>query len=179
MATNAIAVEIYTTSHRILGRIDPGRSGLYSFLNIPTSSNIEIQGAILSRLHQPNRLVARYPTLWLVKQEISAVLLSSRIELGATAVSHSGYTSRDPNWVHVILGGYELRGMIEISGKFNPGTVMFEGEALFFPMYDAQLNAVLFPNMETDTTAMLFNRRRVDAIGLMPRKEIPTPPTPE
>jgi hypothetical protein len=57
---------MYTESHRILGRIDPGPMGLFSYLNIPTTNYLEVEGAHLNRLHQPGRMVARFQTLWLV-----------------------------------------------------------------------------------------------------------------
>jgi hypothetical protein len=53
---------------------------------------------------------------------------------------------------------------------------MFEGDAIFLPLYDADLTAILFPKIEAEAPAMLFNRRMVDAMGLMPRREIPTGP---
>jgi hypothetical protein len=45
MANRSISIEIYTASHRVLGRIHPSASGLFSYLNMPTSSFIEIEGA--------------------------------------------------------------------------------------------------------------------------------------
>lgn len=177
MASKPIAAEVYTSSHRILGRIHPSGHGLYSHLNMPTNSYIEMEGSILSRLHQPNRLVARYSTLWVVKQEIAAILVSSKAEIGPTGVStRSGFMTRSHQWVHVVLGGYELRGIVETTGKFNFGAVMFEGDAIFLPLYDADLTAILFPKIEAEAPAILFNRRMVDAMGLMPRREIPTEP---
>ena len=173
MASKPISVEVYTTSHKILGRIHPGVHGLYSFLNMPTVSYVEMEGAILSRLHQPNRLVARYSSLWLVKREIVALLVSAKSEIGPTGVYGTGYLGRAPSWVHVILGGYELRGKIETPGKFDFGSLMFEGDIIFIALYDAELTAVFFPKIEAETPALMFNRRMVDAIGLMPRREIP------
>jgi hypothetical protein len=179
MASKPISAEIYTTSHRILGRIHPIGHGLFSFLNMPTTSYVEMDGAKLSRLHQPNRLVARYQSLWLVKQEIVAILVSGRGEIGATAVGGTGYyREREPQWVHVVLGGYELRGMMETPGKFNFGEVMFSGESIFLPLFNAELTAILFPKIQAEAPAMLFNRKMVDALGLMPRREIPEEPTP-
>lgn len=177
MASKPIAAEVYTSSHRILGRIHPGGHGLYSYLNMPTNSFVEMEGAILSRLHQPNRLVARYSNLWVVKREIIALLVSTKAEIGPTGVStRTGYLNRVHQWVHVVLGGYELRGIVETVGKFNFGSVMFEGDAIFLPLYESNLTAVLFPKIEAEGPAMLFNRKMVDAIGLMPRREIPTKP---
>jgi hypothetical protein len=178
MASKHIAAEIYTTSHRILGRIYPMGHGLYSFLNMPTTSYVEMESAKLSRLHQPNRLIARYQSLGLVKHAIVAILVSSRGEIGPTGITGSLYRGRAPQWVHVVLGGYELRGSIETSGKFNFSNIMFEGESIFLPLYSAELTAILFPKIQAEAPALLFNRKMVDAMGQMPRREIPEEPTP-
>jgi hypothetical protein len=179
MAGKPIAAEIYTTSHRILGRIESVGHGLYSFLNMPTTSYIEIESAKLSRLHQPNRLVARYQSVGLVKLAIVAILVSSKSEIGPTGITGSFYRGREPQWVHVVLGGYELRGSMETSGKFNFSTVMFEGDSIFLPLYNAELTAILFPKIQVESPAMLFNRKMVDVMGLMPRREIPGEAAPE
>jgi len=159
MANRSISIEIYTASHRVLGRVHPSASGLFSFLNMPTSSYIEIEGAHLMRLHQPGKLVARYPTLWLVKSEIVVILLTNV-----------------PHWVRVIMGGYELMGIIETPGKFNFGSLMFDSERFFMPLYNASLTAILFPNVEAESAAMIFNRRMVDAVAMLPKDEIPKIP---
>jgi hypothetical protein len=170
MATKPISAEVYTTSHRILCRMDPGPSGLFSFLNIPTRSYVEVEGAHLTRLHQPGRMVARFPTLWLVKKEIVAVLVSGRVELGTTAGATRGYTTVVTHPVHMMLGGYELLGQVETSGKFNFGALLFEGSSMFIPVYEGELTAILFPNVRAASPAGLFNREMVDAIGLAPRE---------
>jgi len=179
MSSRQVSAEIYTTSHRILGQINPFGHGLYSFLNMPTTSYLEIDSAKLSRLHQPNRLVARYQSLGIVKAAIVAILVSSKSEIGPTGVTGSFYKGREPQWVHVVIGGYELRGSIETAGKFSFSSVMFEGELIFLPLYSAEITAILFPNIEAEAPALLFNRKMVDAIGLMPRREIPEEAAPE
>ena len=176
MASTTISIEVYTASHRILGRVHPTGAGLFSFLNIPTTSYVEIEGAHMMRLHQPGKLVARYPTFWLVKSEIVAVLLSSRGQLGATGFSRGGYTTNVPHWVRVIMGGYELKGIIETPGKFSFGGLMFESDRYFIPIYNASLSAILFPNVNAEGPAMVFNRAMVDAMALLPKDEIPDMP---
>jgi hypothetical protein len=173
MAYKPVSVELYTTSHRILGKITPGAAGLFSFLNIPTTSYIEVEGAHLNRLHQPGRLVARYPSVWIAKHKLVAILLSNRAEMGPTGMARGGYSTSAPHWMHIMLGGYELRGMIESPGKFDFGALMFQSERLFVPIYIAKLFAILFPSVEAESQAMLFNRSMVDAMALLPRDEIP------
>jgi hypothetical protein len=169
MAQKPISAELYTASHRILCRLNPGPSGIFSFLNIPTRSYLEVEGAHLTQLHQPGKMVARFPTLWVVKNRIVAMLLSGRVELGPTAGARGGYLTQSPTLVHILLGGYELRGSVETGGKFNFGALMFEGTSIFIPLYDAELMAILFPNVRAQSPAILFNREMVDAIGLLPK----------
>jgi hypothetical protein len=174
-----ISVEMYTESHRILGRIEPGPMGLFSYLNIPTTNYLEIEGAHLNRLHQPGRMVARFQTLWVVKDEIVTVLLSSRAEIGPSGVARGGYSTMVPHWVHLVLGGYELRGQVETPGKFNYGSFMIEGDRIFIPLYNTELIAILFPDIRASSPAMLFNREMVDAIALLPKEAIPPHSSPE
>jgi len=173
MATKPISVEIYTTTHRVLGRIMPGARGCFSFLNIPTQSFIEVEGAHLMRLHQPGKLVGRHNALWLVKSEISAILLSNRGEIGPSVTTRGGYSTTVPNWVRILMGGYELRGVLESHGKFNFGAMLVEGDHLFMPMYTTELRAILFPAIHATSAAMLINRKQVDAVALLPKEEIP------
>jgi hypothetical protein len=170
-----VSIEIYTATHRILGRIDPGASGLFSHLNLPTTRYLEVDGAHINRLHQPGKMVARYQTLWLVKDQIVTVLLSSRAELGPSGMARGGYSTMMPHWVHLVMGGYELRGQVETPGKFNYGSFMIEGDRDFIPLYATELVAILFPNVRASAPAMLFNRRDVHAIGLLPKEAIPKP----
>lgn len=171
MSPKPISAEIYTASHRILCRLVPGPTGLFSYLSIPTESTLEVEGAHLTRLHQPGRMVARYTTLWLAKREVVAVLLSGRVDLGPTSGPRGGYLTTVPHRVHIMLGGYELRGMVETSGKFDFDSLMFEGTNIFIPLYDAELTAILFPNVRAASPALLFNRDVVEAIALLPKDE--------
>ena len=164
-----VSVEIYTTSHRVLGRLNPGPSGLFSYLNIRTTSSVEIEGAHLTRLHQPAKMVARYPQLWLVKREIVAVLLSSRVEMGPATITRGGFTTSVPHSVHILLGGYELHGQIESPGKLNLASLLFEGDRMFIPVYSAELTAILFPSIRAESPAALFNRDMVDGMALLSR----------
>ncbi len=165
MATDTVSVEVYTRYHRILGRLHPGPKGLYGFMNIPTQSYVEMEGAHINRLHQPGVLIARYSKLFLVKREIHAVLLSSRAELGATGTIRRGYTHPARNQVHIILEGYELHGTLETVGKFDFGVVLFEGDHILAPLYDAELSAILFSEVRARAPAMLFNRSMVDSMA--------------
>jgi hypothetical protein len=168
-----VSVEIYTTSHRVLGRIQPGATGLYGFMNDRTRSTIEVEGAHLTRLHQPARLVARYPRLWISKRNISALLLSGRNEMGPVSMTRHGYSNVIQHWVHVMLPGYELKGAMESPGRLEIKGVMTEDQTTFAPLFTVHLQAILFPTIEADSPAVLFNTGAVTAMCPLPKDEIP------
>ncbi len=160
-------VEIYTTSHVISGSVDPGSHGLFSFMNRPTESYIEISEAELRPLHQVTQEGDKTDRLWMVKGEVVAVLVQSRGGLGPASVMRSGYTKPFPHRVRVLAGGYEMRGMMQAGGRFEFGAIMFEGASPFLPLFDAGLMALLFPKARAQAPALLFNRAKVQAIAVL------------
>lgn len=168
-----ISVELYTASHRVLGRMTAGSAGLYSFMNDRTLSSFEVEGAHISRLHQPARLVARYSALRMNKRNILAVLLSSRSELGSVSVTRHGYSTVQQHPVHVLLPGYELKGVMESPGRLELSSVFVEGEAIYTPLYSCSLQAILFPDITATSPALLFHSGRVTAISTMKKEDLP------
>lgn len=173
MIRKPIPVEVYTTTHRARGLIHPGAAGLFATLNLPTESFIELEEAEFSRLHEINKEPDRPKRLWLVKADIAAVAVGSRGELGPTTAALRGYTKPFPHWVRVFVQGYELVGQVQTGGQFDFGALMSEGEATFLPLFEASLSATLFPRVRTQARALLFNRRLVNAMYLLPREQIP------
>jgi hypothetical protein len=167
-----VSVEVYTATHRILGRVLPGSGGLYSYLNIPTRSSIEIDGAHLTRLHQPGRLVARYPRIYVSKDKIVAVLLSTRSEIGPVSIARGGYSTLITQYVHILLEGYEIKGGVETVGKVDFAANQAEKETGFSPLLSAHLEAVLFSDIKAEAPALLFNHTLVSAMTLVPKDEV-------
>jgi hypothetical protein len=89
-------------------------------------------------------------------------------------VIKAGYTKPFPHWVRVLVDGFELQGQIQTGGRFDFSAVMFEGESLFIPLFEATIGAMLFPRVKSQAPAMLFNRKMVQGISLIPMGERPT-----
>jgi hypothetical protein len=168
---NPVSVEIYTSSHRILGRIQPGTAGLYGFMNDRTRLSIDVEGAHINRLHQPARLVARYPRLALNKKNIVALLLSNRNELGPVSMTRHGYSTVIAHPIHIMLPGFELRGFMEAPGRLDIGSVFVEGDTVFVPLFDGHFESILFPDIKASSPAVLFNSNRVTAMSLVPKTD--------
>lgn len=165
-----IAVEAYTATHQIRGNVLPGTTGLFSYMNLPTESSLEVEEAEVSLLYQIGQAHEGCSRLWVVKDEIVAVLVHSLGELGAASAVRSGYTKPFPHLVRVMVGGYEMRGLVHGGGRFDFRAMMFEGENRFLPLFDAHLTALLFPKVVSDAPALLFNRSMVTAVSQISRE---------
>jgi hypothetical protein len=165
-----IAVEAYTATHQIRGNVLPGTTGLFSYMNIPTESSLEVEEAELCLLYQIGQSGETCNRLWLVKNEIVVVLVHSLGELGPATAVRSGYTKPFPHLVRVVVGGYELRGLVHGGGRFDFRAMMFDGESRFLPLFEAHLSALLFPKVTVDAPAMLFNRSMVNLVTQIMRE---------
>lgn len=170
MAKEVLSVEVFTAGYRILGRVKPGGVGLFSFINAPTKSYIQIDDAYLKRLQHPGVMVARDTKLWLVKREIVAVVVSGKGEIGPSAVARRGYASTESHRVLINMPGYELVGSVQTAGQFRFGGVMFEGDRLFSVLNDANLVSTTNPLVKASSSALLYNRSKVESMALMPEK---------
>ncbi len=161
------AIEVFTSTHWIRGSITPGAQGIFSHLNLPTESSIELESGELSPLHEVGQKSEPFTTLWLVKSEILGILVTNRAGLGPASMTRSGYTKPFPHWVRILLEGFELIGQIQAGGRFDFRAVIFEGGNLFVPLYDARVTALFFPRVTADAPALVFNRKRVQGISVI------------
>jgi hypothetical protein len=172
MSDRVIEVEVYTSNHKITGLVHPGAPGLFSYMNRPTESYIELEDSTYNLLHQIDQPPETCGKLWLVKKEVVAMLVEGRGELGPSGSVRAGYTKPFPHWVRVVVGGYELRGQIYGGGRFDFGALMFEGENTFIPLYEVELSALLFPRVQARASAMIFNKLMVNAMSMLPSPEL-------
>jgi hypothetical protein len=163
-----VEVDLFTRTHWITGEVLPGTHGLFSHMNMPTESSIELNQVELCPLHEIQQKIEKVGRIWLTKLEIVAVLVGNRAGLGPSSVVRAGYTKPFPHWVRVLIDGFELQGQIQTGGRFEFSALMFEGENPFIPLFDATLSALLFPRVKAQAPALLFNRKIVQGISLIP-----------
>jgi hypothetical protein len=168
-----VDVELFTRTHWMTGQVIPGAHGLFSHMNMPTESSIELEQVELFPLHELQQKSEKASRLWLVKMEVVAVLVGNRAGLGPSNVIRAGYTKPFPHWVRVLIDGFELQGQIQSGGRFDFGALMFEGESPFIPLFDAIIAALLFPRVKAQAPALLFNRKMVQGISLIPTESRP------
>jgi hypothetical protein len=166
-----VGVEILTSAHRIAGQLQAGSQGLFSYLNLPTESGIDVEDAALCPLYTPWEEAEKVGTLWLVKSELAVVAVANRGDIGLVGTARGGYTKPFPYHVRVLVGGYEVRCLVEWPGKLDFGGLVLEGNRPFVAAYEARVRALLFPKVVLDPPGVLFNGKMVTGITLVHRKE--------
>ncbi len=171
VAHRMLAADFLTQSYRVVGKMMIPNTGVVGLVNNPTTSFMEVVEAKLARIHMPTKLVGEYKVIDLVKDNVFAICLTRREDLGPHALTRGGYQNTVEYLIRVTSQVYELEGTLEWSGRFDFATVMVEGERDFVPLYDAKLTAILIPQLHIESPAILFNRKQVDLLGLVSEKK--------
>ncbi len=162
-----LAADFLTPSYRVVGKMMVPSTGIVGMLNDTTTSFMEVVDAKLARIHMPTKLAGEYAIIDLVKNNIFAVCLTRREDVGPQALARGGYQNVVKYKIRATTQVYELEGTLEWSGRFDFATVMVEGIRDFVPRYNATLTAILIPALRIESPAILFNRRQVDLLALV------------
>jgi len=104
--------------------------------------------------------IEKLPELFLA---IAFLLVAKREDIGPMNVVRAGYTRVAQFNVLVTTDAFEVRGMVELPGKYDPDSLLVENAARFFAMYNVTINAWLKPDIKFSGEAVLINRTRVSA----------------
>ena len=166
-----LAADFLTQSYRVVGKMMVPNTGVFGLINDPTTSFMEVLDAKLARIHMPTKLVGEYKVIDLVKDNVFAICLTRREDVGPQALARGGYQNLVEYSIRLTTRVYELEGILEWSGRFNFAAIMVEGVRDFVPIYNATLTAILIPQLRIESPAILFNRRQVDLLGLVSEKK--------
>jgi hypothetical protein len=168
-----LAADFLTQSYRVVGKMMVPNTGVVGLVNDPTTSFMEVVDAKLARIHMPTKLVGEYKVIDLVKNNVFAICLTRREDMGPQALARGGYKNLVEYSIRITTQVYELEGTLEWTGRFNFTTIMVEGVRDFVPLYNATLTAILTPQLRIESPAILFNRTQVDLLGLVSEKKEP------
>ncbi len=158
-----ISGDFFTGPYRMTGRMSVGASGAIGVLNDTNRSFAVLDDVYISYVHTPGSILAHFAQVRISKPGLEALLLTKREEVGPVGVVRGGYARVAQYQVTVTTDAFEVRGTLEQPGKYDPDTVLFEGSARFFPIYNATTNACIKPDAKYAGEAVLINRGRVSA----------------
>lgn len=160
-----VAVDIYSSGYRVVGKIMVANTGVIGFMNDSTNSAMEVHDARLAKIHMPTKLVDHFDMIRMVKDRVIVMCLSRREDLGPAALVRGGYGKTSDYPVRFTSQVYEVEGKLELPGRFDFQSIMFEGARQFVPIFDARLSAILIPNLKVEAPAILFNRSHTDVVA--------------
>ncbi|MFQ5616931.1 MAG: hypothetical protein ACE5GO_10810 [Anaerolineales bacterium] len=169
-SSGAVVANFFTPSYRVVGKVQVGNSGLIGLLGDPSTSYLKILDASMARLHEPKRLADRFDVIQLVKQGLVVIAAGHREDIGPISVARGGYGRIQRYPIHAIMANFEMEGTLEWAGWFELGVLLTEGQRDFFPLYEATLRAIQFPELELESPALIFNRRKLDIVSRLSDK---------
>jgi hypothetical protein len=161
-----VAIDLLTSSYRIVGDLKVSNSGVLGACADPNRSYLELTNASLARIHMATKLAESAHTIQVIKQQIMAVCLSRREDVGLSTGLRGGYNRTYQYPLRITTSIYELEGAYEWAGRFDLSVIM-DGTCDFIPMYDASLGAILFPSLLIQSPVIIFNRTHMDTLILM------------
>jgi hypothetical protein len=151
----------------VVGKVMVTTNGVMGMMNDPTHSYMEVHDARLARIHMPTKLVDHFEVVRMFKRQVFAVALARREDLGPQMVVRGGFGTVSEYAVRLTTQVYEIDGKLEVPGsRFDFSAIMSEGSRDFVPVFDANLTAILIPNLRVESPGMLFNRNQVDLLAL-------------
>ncbi len=168
-----LPADILMSGYRIVGKVMVINTGVMGMINDPNNSGIEIHDGRLARLHMPTKLVDHFELVRMMKNNIQAICMSRREDLGPQALVRGGYSHVVEYAVRVATPMFEIEGTMELPGRFEFTSIMTEGTKEFLPIFNATLTGILLPNLRVDSPGMLVNRRKVDFMALINQRVKP------
>ena len=161
-----VPVDVYTAGYRSVGKVMVSTNGMMGVLNDINKSFLEIHDARMARLHMPSKLADHFEMIRVVKSQIFAICVARREDLGPTNIVRGGYSHVAEMPVHLATSVYEFDGKLEVAGRFDFAVMIADKTRNFIPLYGARLAAILIPSLQVESPALVFNREKVDILGL-------------
>jgi hypothetical protein len=155
------------SGYRVVGKIMVSTNGIMGIMNDINKSSVEIHDARLARIHMPTKLVDHFEVVRVIKAQIFAVCAARREDLGPAGIQRGGYSNIVVVPARIATNVYELEGKLEVAGRFDFSAMVADKTRNFIPLYEANLSAILIPNLKVESPGVLFNREKVDFLALL------------
>jgi hypothetical protein len=159
-----VAVDFFTHSYRISGTVDVRRIPLADQLNDRTTSYLMLEDTYVSPLDRPGDITASYAQAALRKENITMAVLTNKEDGLAKKQSYGSYFGTSLKNVFITVPQFEVRGFLQVVGKFDLHALLAIGTDRFMPILDGTTFASLWPDIQFDGGVILVNK---DSVGVM------------
>lgn len=159
-----VTADFFTNSYRISGSVDARRLPLADQMNDRTSSYLMLEDAYVSPIDRPGDITASYPIAALRKVNITMAVLANKEDGLSKKQSYGSYFGTSLKNVFITVPQFEVRGFLQVVGKFDLHALLATGTDLFIPVLDGTTFASLKPDIQFDGGMILVNK---DTVGVM------------
>lgn len=159
-----VTADFFAHSYRISGSVDVRRLPLADQLNDRTTSYLMLEDAYVSPIDRPGDITASYAVAALRKDSIHMVILANKEDGLSKKQSYGSYFGTSLKNVFITVPQFEIRGYLQIVGKFDLHALLATGTDRFMPLLDGTTFASLKPEIQFDGGMILVNK---DAVGVM------------
>jgi hypothetical protein len=163
-----VTADFFTHSYRISGAVDVRRLPLADQLNDRTTSYLMLEDAYVSPIDRPGDITASYAVAALRKENITMTILAHKDDGLSKKQSYGSYFGTSLKNVFITVPQFEVRGFLQIAGKFDLHALLATGTDRFMPLVDSTTFASVKPKIQFDGGMILVNK---DAVGVMCIKE--------
>ncbi len=163
-----VTVDFFTHSYRISGSVDVRRLPLADQLNDRTTSYLMLEDAYVSPIDRPGDITASYAVAVLRKENITMAVLAHKEDGLSKKQSYGSYFGTSLKNTFLTVPQFEVRGFLQVVGKFDLHALLATGTDRFMPILDGTTFASLKPDIQFDGGMILVNK---DAVGVMCLKE--------
>ncbi len=159
-----VTVDFFTHSYRISGAVDVRRLPLADQLNDRTTSYLMLEDAYVSPIDRPGDITASYAAAALRKENVTMAVLASKEDGLSKKQSYGSYFGTSLKNVFITVPQFEVRGFLQVVGKFDLHALLATGTDRFMPLVDGTTFASIKPDIQFDGGMILVNK---DAVGVM------------
>lgn len=163
-----VTADFFTHSYRISGSVDVRRLPLADQLNDRTTSYLMLEDAYVSPIDRPGDITASYATAALRKENITMAVLAHKDEGLSKKHSYGSYFGMSLKNVFLTVPQFEVRGFLQLVGKFDLHGLLASGTDRFMPLLDGTTFSTVKPDIQFDGGMILVNK---DAVGVMCLRE--------
>jgi hypothetical protein len=159
-----VAADFFTHSYRISGSVDVRRLPLADQLNDLTMSYVMLRDAYVSPIDRPGDITDSYEVAALRKENVSMAVLTHKEDGLSKKHSYGSYFGMSLKNVFLTVPQFEVRGFLQIVGKFDLHSLMATGTDRFMPLLDGTTFATIKPEIQFQGGMVLVNK---DAVGVI------------
>jgi len=161
-----LTADIFTSSHRFSASIPLYNRRLADILNDRLTDFLQVRNVYVSRINRPGEIVGTFKLATLLKTHINFVVLPTEAD-GLSKEHKYNAFSKSTEDVFITLPSFEIRGRLEIIGKFDLKAILTVGTTKFMPIFQGQVVNSFYPQVTFSGPVVLVNKAAVELFSVI------------